>query len=662
MNYLRILIKLFLPDFFKTIRMKKKLLKIGFAILFTIHFSGFSQEKELIKAEENYNVYAFAKAIDIYEKLAEKGYGSVDVYKNLGNSYYFNADLINAGKWYKKLFELTKDVESEYYFRYSHSLKALGDYENADKMMLEFEKLASDGRGKLYNNTRDYLDLIKLQSNRYETQNLAFNSTQSDFAPSFHKGKLVFSSARDTGTFVKNKHKWNNKYFLDLYTGVISEDGRIKDVEGLSKSINTKFHESTSVFTSDGKTIYFTRNNYSNGNKGKDDEGITKLKIYKASMNSNGKWSNIMELPFNSNNYSVAHPALSIDEKRLYFASDMPGTIGLSDIFYVDIHPDGTYGEPVNLGSNVNTEARETFPFISLNNNLYFSSDGRPGLGGLDVYFSKLDDNNLATNDIYNLGKPVNSPSDDFTFVIDDETGLGYFASNREGGMGDDDIYLINIKPDCKEPVKGIIKDKNTKEPLANAEVSYVNTENVIVSTIITNDNGEFNFMVDCEKINFIRAAKKEYSTNEVKIDTIKSAMNIELQLERDLVEAVVGSDLALILDLKPIYFDFDKWAIREDAKVEFEKVIAALKKYPSIKIDVRSHTDSRSSDAYNMQLSERRAKATVQYIISQGIDESRVTGKGYGETQPINECTNGVNCTREQHQLNRRSEFIISK
>lgn len=642
--------------------MKKSLFKISFAILFIIHFSGFSQEKELKKAEENYNVYAFAKAIDIYEKLAEKGYGSIDVYKNLGNSYYFNADLLNAGKWYKKLFELTKDVESEYYFRYSHSLKAMGDYENADKMMLEFEKIASDGRSKLYNDTRNYLNLIKLQSNRYEAKNLAFNSAQSDFAPSFYKEKLVFSSARDTGVFVKNKHKWNNKYFLDLYAGVISENGEINHVEGFSKNINTKFHESSSVFTSDGKTVYFTRNNYSNGNKGKDKKGITKLKVYKASINSKGKWTNITELPFNSNNYSTAHPALSVDERKLYFSSDMPGTIGLSDIFYVDIKPDGTYGEPINLGSNINTEARETFPFISLNNNLYFSSDGRPGLGGLDVYFSKLNNDSLANNEVYNLGKPVNSSSDDFTFTINDQTGLGYFASNREGGMGDDDIYLINIKPDCKEPVKGIIKDKNTKEPLANAEVSYVNIDNVIVDTIITNNNGEFNFMIDCNKISFIRAAKNEYSTNEVKIDSIKSLLNIELQLERDLVEAVVGSDLALILDLKPIYFDFDKWAIREDAKTEIEKVIAAMKKYPTIKIDIRSHTDSRSNDAYNMQLSNKRAQATLQYIVSNGINKNRATANGYGETELINECSNGVSCTKEQHQLNRRSEFIISK
>ena len=639
--------------------MKEKFLKISFLIVF-INFSGFSQEKELAKAQENYNSYAFAKAIDIYEKIAEKGYESQELFKNLGNSYYFNADLVNAEKWYKKLFVHATDLEPEYYFRYSHALKSVGDYENADKMMEEFEKLTSDGRSKLYSQTRDYLDLIKLQSGRYEAKNLEFNSSQSDFAPSFYKDKLIFSSARDTGMLVKNKHKWNNKYFLDLFSGTISDDGTISEVKSFSNEVNTKFHESTSAFTADGNTIYFTRNNYKNGNKGKDKEGITKLKIYRATLNSKGKWSDIKELPFNSDDYSTAHPTLSVDEKKLYFASDRPGTRGLSDIFYVDIYPDGSYGEPINLGSNINTEGRETFPFISSNNNLYFSSDGRPGLGGLDVYVTELE-NFSDDSSVYTLGEPINSPSDDFTFVIDDNTGLGYFASNRAGGIGDDDIYLMNLKQDCKIPVKGIIKDKNTKQPLADAQVSYINYENIIKDSIVTNNKGEFNFIIDCNRISFIRASKQDYSANEVKINAVDNVIEIELELEKDIVEAIVGTDLGLVLDLKSIYFDLNKSSIKDEAKVELQKVIAAMNKYPTLKIDIRSHTDSRGSDSYNMKLSEQRAKATIKYIVSQGIDNSRISGKGYGETQLINECSNGVNCSEELHQLNRRSEFIIS-
>lgn len=641
--------------------MKKSLLKFSLSILMAVHFCGFSQEKDLAKAEENYNEYAFAKAIDIYEKVAEKGYGSVEVYQNLGNSYYFNADLINAGKWYKKLFDLDEDIEPEYYFRYSHSLKAEGDYKKSDKMMKKFMELtSSDGRGKLYK--PDYLDLIKLQSGRFDINNLAFNSEYSDFAPSFYKGKLVFSSARDTGSYAKNKHNWNDKYFLDLYTGTVAESGVITEVESFSKKLNTKFHESTSAFTADGTVVYFTRNNFVNGSKGKDEKGITKLKILRATINSHGDWTNVKELPFNSDNYSIAHPALSVDETKLYFASDMPGTKGLSDIFVVDINIDGTFGDPINV-KNINTEGRETFPFVSLNNDLYFSSDARPGLGGLDVYVAKLE-SITSVGDIYNVGRPINSAADDFTFVIDDKTGLGFFSSNRNGGEGSDDIYFIKQNEElvakCKKPIKGIVIDENTKAPLANAKVFYVNADNEVEESMVTNEDGAYNFIINCDEASFIRASKNDYLTNEVKVDT--SLVSVDIELERSVVTATVGDDLAKVLDLNTIYFDLDKSFIRKDARVELEKVVAAMKKYPTLKIDVRAHTDSRAGDDYNMQLSERRAKATITYIVNQGIDKSRVSGKGYGETQLINTCSNGVKCSKEQHQLNRRSEFIISK
>src|SRR5690606_27651428 len=241
-----------------------------------------------------------------------------------------------------KLFDANEDIEPEYYFRFSHALKAMGDYKKADKMMSEFEKISADGRGALYNKSSNYLDLIKLQSGRYEIKNLAFNSPYSDFAPSFYKEKLIFSSARDTGVYAKRKHGWDNEYFLDLYTGKIGINGRITEVESFSDELNTKLHESTSAFTKDGNTVYFTRNNYVNGSRGKDEDGITKLKIFKANINVDGKWINIAELPFNNNQYSVAHPALNAEGTKLYFASDMPGTKGMSDIFVVDIYPDGT--------------------------------------------------------------------------------------------------------------------------------------------------------------------------------------------------------------------------------------------------------------------------------------------------------------------------------
>src|SRR5690606_30419545 len=292
---------------------------------------------------------------------------------------------------------------------------------------------------------------------------------------------------------------------------------------------------------------------------------------------------------------------------------------------------------------------------------LYFASDGRPGLGGLDMYIIKLGADG-SVGDVYNVGEPVNSKDDDFTFIIDDNTGMGYFASNRAGGMGNDDIYYIEqIEPvvtRCKKPVKGMVVDKNTGVPLDGAHVSYINAENKINNSIITNENGLYSFTVFCDEPGFIRASKKDYITNEVKIDT--SLVSVNIELESEVVMAKTGDDLAEVLDLKPIYFDLDKSAIRRDAKVELEKLVAALNKYPDLKIDIRSHTDSRAGDEYNLQLSEKRTQSTINYLVKQGIDRNRLSGKGYGETQLLNHCSNGIDCTQEEHQLNRRSEFII--
>lgn len=623
----------------------------------------FSQEKELKKGNLNYEVFAFTKAIDIYERVAEKGHVSADLYQKLGNSYYFNADLNNAKKWYEKLIDLNEEIEPEYYFRYSHTLKSVGEYKEADIVMGKFHKLTnlSDKRGNLFANTPNYLQSIKAQSGRYDIENLDINSEYSDFAPSFYKSELIFSSARDTGSMSKNKHKWDDKYFLDLYAGKISENGHVSDLNKFSKKVNTKFHESTSVFTQDGNTAYFTRNNYRNGKTGENSEGIINLKIYRATKNEYGNWNKIEELPFNNDEYSVAHPTLSPDETLLYFSSDKPGGYGLSDIYEVKIRIDGTFGTPKNLGKEINTEGRETFPFISKKNDLYFASDGRPGLGGLDIYVTSLS-TDIISETIYNLGKPINSSADDFSYIINSHTNKGYFASNRNGGKGSDDIYsLIQKTPlitKCANSIKGIVFDKQTNEVIANSKVVLINRDNEKVNTVYTDSLGQYDFTANCNFTHFIRATKENYSTNEVKVDNDIEYTN--LKLDKNLVTATLGDDLSIVLDLNPIYFSLDKSTIRKDAKIELEKIVVAMKKYPNIKIDVRSHTDSRANDDYNMKLSNRRAKATINYIVKQGINRLRLTGKGYGETQLKNDCVNNSNCSEKEHQKNRRSEFII--
>nr|WP_114902991.1 OmpA family protein [Kordia sp. SMS9] len=637
-----------------------------YTVLSLCVFFGYAQERKLNKADKKYDSYAFINAIEIYEEVAEEGYKSKELFEKLGNAYYFNADLINASKWYGELFSLGEEVAPEYYFRYAQALKAEKRYAESDKKMQEFNKLTgSDIRGTKFVNTRNYLDEIAELSGRYRIENLGVNSPYSDFAPSFYlENNLVFSSARDTGVAQRYKHKWNARPFLDLYGAEVADNGSLANVDKFSGKLNTKYHESTTVFTKDGNTMYFTRNNYYKGKYKKDRKGINKLKIFRATREDN-RWANVEELPFNSDLYSVAHPALSVDEKKLYFASDMPGSVGQSDLYVVDINEDGSFGEPKNLGKGINTEARENFPFVSQDNELYFASDGHVGLGGLDIFVMRLDDEEQI---IYNVGEPVNSSVDDFSFIINTKTGKGYFASNRDGGQGDDDIYsFLEMKPiqwSCEQEIVGVTKDNKTNELLTGAQVKLFDNDNKELENTYSDEQGKFRFkaMLACNEVYFVRASKKDYNSAEAFMPKQEEAglRSVVLLLEKEEVPFKVGDDLAKILNIPIIYFDFDKSNIRPDAAAELEKVVAVMKKYPTVKIDVRSHTDSRGSDPYNMALSQRRNKSTREYIVSRGIDVSRLTGQGYGETRHVNKCSNGVKCSEEEHQLNRRSEFIV--
>jgi outer membrane protein OmpA-like peptidoglycan-associated protein len=644
----------------------KKITLLFLIPLFFFQISLFAQEKKINKAEKKYDTYSFIRAIDIYEKVANSGYKSAELFKKLGNSYYFNADYAAASKWYAELLNLKEvKIEPEYYFRYAQALKSEKKYSEADNMMEKFNSSkASDVRAQLFEEQPEYLEVIKFQSGRYKIEEFPLNSVYSDFAPSFYENSLVFSSARDTGRFVKYKHSWNEEPFLDLYGGPMSSTEIVEGVVKFSDGINTRYHESTTAFTKDGTTAYFTRNNYSKKGYGKDKDGINRLKIYRSTL-IEGKWQEEEELPFNSNDYSVAHPALNFNEDILYFVSDMPGSLGLSDIYMVKINEDGSFGEPQNLGNTINTEGRETFPYVSSAGNLYFASDGHPGLGGLDVFVSKLTQEGMVTN-IYNVGEPINSSSDDFTFIIDDATKNGYFASNRPGGMGSDDIYVLTelapLSEFCKKPIKGSVVDADSKEPLVEAKVVVINTDNEVIESTVTNASGEYSLLLDCMKDMFVRASKLGYTPEEKLLNASydKNELTLNFELEKDTVTAGIGDDLAKVLNLQSIYFDFNKSKIRKDAEVELAKVLAAMEKYPTLKIDIRSHTDSRGPDKFNLRLSERRAKATINYLVKNGIDISRLSGRGYGESELVNKCSNGVECSKEAHQLNRRSEFVI--
>ena len=625
----------------------------------------YAQKAKLANADKKYDSYSYIDAIKTYEKVAQKGYKSADMFQKIGNSYYFNGQLDQAAKWYGELFAMPDTViEPTYYYRYAQSLRAINENDKADQILEQFDKLSqNDSRAKLFKENTNYLDQIKANSGRHKIENAGINSKYSDYGSSIYNNKVIFTSARDTGSLGQRIHTWTDQYFTNLYSAELGEEMTPSNPVKFNKKLKTKFNEATPVFTKDGKTVYFTRNNYIDGKKGKNENGITLVKLYKATLEGE-EWTKITALPFTSDSYSTAHPTLSPDEKTMYFASDMSGTVGLSDIFKVEIKEDGSFGNPINLGPSINTEGRETFPFVSGENELYFASDGHPGVGGLDIFMTKINKDG-SFNKVHNIGMDANSPKDDFAYLIDSKSRRGFLSSNRDGGQGYDDIYqfLETKRLICEQELYGKITDSESNIALPNAKVTLFDNKMNTLNNMMANQNGDYSFMVECGKMYTVRAEKEDYATNEKQVTTAKDNGRTELNiaLDKDQCKVTVGDDLGKCFGIKMIYFDLDKSDIRMEAALDLEKILDVLNQYPNMKLDIRSHTDSRASFKYNEALSDRRAKSTINWLVKNGIAPNRLTGKGYGEIQLVNKCTDNVKCTEEEHQMNRRSEFIIT-
>jgi len=644
-------------------------------LIITILFTslGYSQIDKLKEADKMFEGYAFIDAQKIYLEVARSGYESENLFKKLGDSYYFNNDQEKALEWYQKLYDLNQNLSKEYLFRYAQSLKSVKRYKESDKIMLEFDALnETDSRVSKLKKERNYLELIDMQSGRFEMEKASINSDYSEFSPSFFGKQLVFASNRPISSSVKRIHEWNNQPYLNLYSLDLSDS---LDIESepivFSEELNSKFHESSAVFTKDGKTVYFTRNNFSGNKLNRGEDGVSYLKLFKSKLNQENTWTKPEELPFNSDNYSVAHPALSKDNKTLYFSSDMEGTIGMSDIFRVKLLEDDSYSSPENLGNLINTEGRENFPFVSDDGLLYFASDGHLGLGGLDVFVAVIKDKG-ELGEVFNLGRPINSNKDDFSFIINSKLRKGFFASNRGEGESSDNIYKINqlekLMTACSQLLNGNIFTTNGEDALNDAKVELFDENLKLLNSTTTDSEGFYQFEVECDTRYVVRVSKDGFGTLEELVRTnsdfgTENALDFSVDKgdELGVTKADKGDDLSDLLQLDPIYFDIDKFQIRTDAEVELQKIIAVMKSYPEMRIDVRSHTDSRAGDSYNKILSDKRATATKDYIIEKsGISSERISGRGYGETQLVNSCSNGIDCSEAEHALNRRSEFII--
>lgn len=620
-----------------------------------------AQRGTVKRAEKQMDAYSFIDARNIYLKVVESGYTSAQIYQKLGDTYYYNAQYQDAAKWFKKLVEeFPEDIgEAEYYFKAAQSAKSLGQYQLADEYMTLYKVNGGDQEVMdQHEGYKDYLKKIAQGSLNLQISESDINSEGSDFIGSWMGKNLVFAST--SNTIGEETFKWTNEGYLDLFMASVDENGKLSGVVALPGKVNSPYHESSTTFTKDGMTMYFTRNNYIDGKKYSGKGKVVGLKIFKATKQEDNSWGSIEELPFNSDDYSTAHPALSPDEKRLYFSSNMPGSTGNngnSDIWFVEIKDDGSYGDPVNLGAPVNTSHRESFPFLSKENKLYFASDGHVGLGGFDIFVYDL---NNSDSQVINLGVPVNSPLDDFGFIYDKERKFGYVSSNREGGLGSqsDDIYLLKK---CEVTIAGTVISLTTDELLANATLTLLDSNNTELAMTTSDENGRYIFdtPVDCEMVYAVRVALQGCESIEKTIGMPTESRQLEVPIGLP-CDFCPPDDLGCRLSLQPIYFDFDRFNIRPDAEIELAKILAAMREYPQLKIHIESHTDARGNDFYNEVLSEKRAQSTLEWFVNNGIDRSRLTAKGYGENQLVNQCSNGSECTEEEHQLNRRSMFII--
>ena len=610
-----------------------------FLILLICSLSLHAQSGKQKKADRLYNDFAYLEATDVYKELIEKDYNVTYNSKKLGDSYMMLRSPENAVYYYGDVIEDTA-ISPEYYYKYAQALRGVKRYDESREWL---RKYLESGRGSSEIRTMLNKDDYKSEAT-YKLKSADFNSEVSDFGVFVKDDKVYFVSARAQDEKVKEKtYSWNGEPFLDIYV-LDRNSGNITPIQG---DLNTKLHDGPAVVSPDGNTIYFTRNNYIDNKEGKRDKDKTNhLKLYSATNSGNG-WTQVKELGFNSDEYSVGHPTLSPDGKTLYFTSDMPEGMGGTDIYKVSIDENGNFGIPENLGEPVNTEFDETFPFMDTDGTLYFSSNGHAGLGLFDIF-------KFENGEVDNLGEPVNSSMDDFAYFQVSDSREGYISTNRDGGS--DNIYIFNkLNPLI---LKGQVTDAVNGSPISSATVRLLDGDGEQVAFLETDEEGNYMTEIERDKIYPVEAKEIEYQNFEGEVSSIDSDEKDEIVYD---IQLNPVKDVEYLAEIDNIYFDFDKSDIRPDAAKELDKLVDLMKnEYPDLVIEIGSHTDRRGTNAYNEKLAERRARSTYEYLISNGISEDRIVEyKGYGETKPAIDCER---CTEKDHQLNRRSMFKVVK
>jgi len=719
-----------------------KYITIVSLILFSFSLS--AQKSKIKKAEKSYDEYSYEESIRKFEGITDK---SVQIKRKLAESYYKTRNYIKAEEYYNQIVNSIESTSEDIY-NYASVLAVNKKYQESEKWMVKFSELEQDdSRAKLYLNNKGFYKFLLKDNAQYKIKNLDVNTQHQDFGTSYYMDKIVFASSRTKKGLIKRLWNWNELPFLDLFIAEVT-NSQLTNIKPFKKSFNKKYHEGPASYSKDGNYTVFTANNY----KSKSKDGIIKLQLF-TSKKDGKKWEKAKPFKYNSNEYSVGHPYLTADGKKMYFASDMPGGYGGVDIYMTEMNAKGEWGIPKNLGNVINTEGNEMFPFVHEDGLLFFASDGLLGLGGLDIFVSFINEASFSAPK--NLGVPVNSSFDDFAFIVNPKMKSGYFSSNREGGKGDDDIYSFKL---LKEFIPDVILKGTTKDEdgniLANTNIIIYDENGNVLKEILSDKNGQFNFAVLPNSVYKLESSKEKYITTIENVDLSEAKGDVEkdlilekqsdftllcninnkedntpvygvkvtyidnktkasktintqdkggflLKLKNDSIDYTfilekegyapktitytnildkkgehkfnvsmqrieIGEDLGKILNLNPIYFDLDKSFIRPDAKIELDKIVSIMNKYPNMVIELSSYTDCRASAIYNLKLSNRRAQASAHYIKTRISNPTRISGQGFGETKLVNDCGcesnrgKGIDCSEEQHQKNRRTEFKI--
>jgi outer membrane protein OmpA-like peptidoglycan-associated protein/tetratricopeptide (TPR) repeat protein len=695
---------------------------------------------------------------DLFEKLGYMAYvekksslkkEDPEIFAKLGESYRLNGETETAAYWYRRAIDLQE--KPEWLLVYSKLLQSNGDCENAVLIFEKFRRIKGLGPKS---SAAFMLDCgAKRMNKEFANVNIqalkGLNTDYMEFSPIPVEGGIIFTSNRGPSSPIGHEDNWTKSNFTDLYFAKEIGKNQYSNPKMLSGSANSKFHNGTASIFNGGKEMFYT----ANVEKGVSKNQIHQLKIEKAIFKE-GRWTFDSDFSLNEKNSSTFHPTLSENGKLMVFVSDRKGGLGQADL-YVSKKENNAWSTPVNLGLEINSSGNELFPFLDDKGRLFFASDGRAGMGGLDLFVcEKLGPSTWG--EPQNLGSAINSTKDDFGFYIYPDGKSGYFSSNREGGQGKDDIYFWEAAEapieNCEEYISLKVIDASEDTPLGGAKVdwtqktsdgailgegywisdaegmvkvpldeskSYVfnakkngykperlempgadlkkkmveipldatrtGKVNAVVmdrstgdykggfgfelynnctglsTTFATDDLGNFEMEGDCGCNYSLKSLNSDYSfLDKDWIFDCKKPL-VQLLVEREESDAGVFNTGKVII-LKNLYYDFDKWNIRSDAATELDRVVDIMKKYPSMEVELGSHTDSRGNDAYNLSLSQKRAESAVAYIVSRGIEKSRITAKGYGESQLVNECSNGIECEEYKHQKNRRTVIKVTK